>query len=95
MSISTMKFVVVNNVAPRNPAICTACSRSLEAGYLHDLSSSKHYCRMECYPRRMMVSGFAGSVVPMNPFELAIAWPMLTIDVASALIKSVWGNDHV
>jgi hypothetical protein len=45
MSVSTMKFVVVNNVAPRDPAICTACSRSLEAGYLHDLSSSKHYCR--------------------------------------------------
>lgn len=88
MSIPTMKFVVVNNMAPRSPAICAACSRPLERGYLHDLSSSKRYCGIECYPRRMMVSGFVGSVVPMNPFELAVAWPKLTVDVTSALFDS-------
>ncbi|UPK38866.1 hypothetical protein IVB18_17425 [Bradyrhizobium sp. 186] len=95
MSISTMKFVVVNNMAPRSPAVCTACSRSLEWGYLHDLSSSKRYCGMGCYPRRTMMSGFAGSVVAMNPLDLVVAWPTLTVDVASALIESVWGNDRV
>jgi hypothetical protein len=43
----------------------------------------------------MMVSGFVGSVVPMNPFEFAIAWPTLTVDVASALFDSAWGNNRV
>jgi hypothetical protein len=87
-----MKFVVVNSMTPRSPAACAACSRPLERGYLHDLSSSKRYCGTECYPRRMIVSG---SVVPVNPFELAIAWPTLTVDVASALFDSAWGNNRV
>ena len=95
MSISTMKFVVVNNMVPRSPAVCAACSRSLEGGCLHDLSSSKRYCGIECYPRRMMVSGSAESILPMNPFEFAIAWPTLTVDVASALFDSAWGNNRV
>lgn len=95
MPIPIMKFVVVNSMAPRSPAACAACSRPLERGYLHDLSSSKRYCGTECYPRRMMVSGFVGSVVPVNPFELAIAWPTLTVDVASALFDSAWGNNRV
>jgi hypothetical protein len=41
----------------------------------------------------MVVSGFVGSVAPANPFELAIAWPKLTVDVASALFDSALG-DH-
>ena len=92
MPIPIMKFVVVNSMAPHSPAVCAACSRPLERGYLHDLSSSKHYCGIECYPRRMMVSGSAGSNLPMNPFEFAIAWPTLTVDVASALFDSAWGQ---
>ena len=32
-------------------------------------------CRIECYPKWMVVSGFVGSIAPTNPFELAIAWP--------------------
>jgi hypothetical protein len=41
----------------------------------------------------MVVSGFVGSVAPTNPFELAIVWPKLTVDVATALLDSSWG-DH-
>jgi hypothetical protein len=93
MSVHKMKFVVVNNMSPRNPSVCEACSRPLERGYLHDLSSSRRYCGVACYPRWMVVSGFGGSVATTNPFELAIAWPTLTVDVASALFESAWG-DH-
>jgi hypothetical protein len=85
MSVHKMRFVVVNNMAPRNPSACAACSRPLERGYLHDLSTSRRYCGVECYP----LSGFVGSVA----FELAIAWPKLTADVASALFDGAWG-DH-
>jgi hypothetical protein len=36
---------------------------------------------------------FVGSVATANPFELAVAWPKLTVDVASWLFDSAWG-DH-
>jgi hypothetical protein len=84
-----MKYVVVNNMAPRNPSVCAACSRPLERGYLHDLSTSRRYCGVACYP---LLSGFIGLSATMHPFELAIAWPKLTVDVASALFNSVWGD---
>lgn len=93
MPVHKMKFVLVNNRAPRNPSVCAECSRLLERGYLHDLSTSKRYCEIGCYPQWMVVSGFVGSVAPANPFELAIAWPKLTVDVASALFDSALG-DH-
>ena len=93
MSVRKMKFVLVNNMAPRNPSVCAACSQPLDRGYLHDLSTSERYCGIECYPQWMLVSGFVGSIVPTNPFELAIAWPKLTVDVASALFDSAW-SDH-
>jgi hypothetical protein len=41
----------------------------------------------------MVVSGFVGSISPTTPFELAIAWPKLTVDVASALFDSA-RRDH-
>jgi hypothetical protein len=85
-----MKFVVVNNRAPRNASVCAACSRPLERGYVHDLSTSRRYCGVECYPP---VSGLVGSVATTNAFELAVAWPRLTVDVASALFDGAWG-DH-
>ncbi len=85
MSVHKIKFVLVNDMAPRTTSICTACSRPLEQGYLHDLSTLTRYCGIECYPRWMMVGGFVGSFAPTNPFELAIAWRKLTVDVASAL----------
>jgi hypothetical protein len=89
-----MKFVVVNNMAPRNPPVCTERSRPLERGYLHDLSTSKRYCGIECYPKWMVVSGFVGSIAPTNPFELAIAWPKPTVDIASALLDSALGDQR-
>jgi len=86
-----MKFVVVNNMAPRNPSVvCAARSRPLERGYLHDLSTSKRYCGIECRP---LARGIVESVATTNPFALAVAWPTLTVEVASALFDSAWG-DH-
>jgi hypothetical protein len=73
MIVHRMKFVVVNNMAPRNPSVCAACSRRLERGYLHDPFTSKRYCGIECHPQWMAVSGLVGSVAATNPFELAIA----------------------
>ena len=93
MSAHKMKFVVVNNVAPRRPSICTACSRPLERGYLHDLSTSKRYCGIDCYPQWMVMSSFVGLIASTSPFELAIAWPKLTVDFATALLDSAW-RDH-
>jgi len=84
MSVHRMRFVLVNDMAQRNPSACAACSRPLERGYLHELSTSRRYCGVECYP----LSGFVGSVA----FELAIAWPKLTADVASAMFDSAWGT---
>ena len=93
MSVHKMKFVLVNDMVPRRPSVCTECSRPLERGYLHDLSTSKRYCGIECYPRWTWVSGFFGSIGPTSSFEFAIAWPKLTVDVASSLFDSAWG-DH-
>ena len=90
MSVHKMKFVVVNNMAPRNRPICAECSRPLKRGYLHDLSTSRRYCGIECYRQSAMVSGFVGSIAPATAFELAAAWPRLTVDVASALFDSAW-----
>jgi hypothetical protein len=74
MSVHKMKFVLVNDMAPRRPSVCTVCSRPLERRYLHDLSTSKRYCGIECYPQWMVVGDFLGSIAPANPLELAIAW---------------------
>lgn len=93
MSVHKITFVLVNDMTPRHPSVCMACSRPLERGYLHDLSSSRRYCGIECYPRWPMPDGFSGSFAPMNPLELAIVWPKLTVDVASALFDSAW-RDH-
>jgi hypothetical protein len=87
-----MKFVVVNDMAPRKTSVCAACSQPLERGYVRDISTSRRYCGVECYPKWMVVSGFVGLLYPMNPVEFAIAWPMLTVDVASALFDSAWCN---
>ena len=89
MPVHKMKFVVVNNRAPRNTSVCAACSRPLERGYVHDLSTSRRYCGVECHP----LSGLVGSAATTNAFELAIAWPRLTVDVASALFDSA-SRDH-
>ena len=90
MSVHRMQFVLVNNMAPRNPSVCAACSRPLDRGYLHDLSTSRRYCGIECYRQWPVVNGFVGSIAPATAFELAAAWPRLTVDVASALFDSAW-----
>jgi hypothetical protein len=82
-----MRFVVVNDMAPSKTSACTVCSRPLEQSYLRDISTSKLYCGAECYPQRMVVSRFVGSFASI---EFAIAWPMLTVDVASALFDGAW-----
>jgi hypothetical protein len=90
MAVHGMQFVLVNNMAPRNPSVCAACSRPLDRGYLHDLSTSRRYCGIECYRQSAVLSGFVGSIAPAAAFELAAAWPRLTVDVASALFDSAW-----
>jgi hypothetical protein len=85
-----MQFVLVNNMAPRHPSVCAACSRPLDRDYLHDLSTLRRYCGIECYRQSTVVNGFVGSIAPATAFELAAAWPKLTVDVASALFDSAW-----
>jgi hypothetical protein len=93
MSVRKIKFMLVNDIAPRGTSICPACSRPLGQGYLHDLSTSRRYCGIACYPRWMVMSEFVGSFAPTGLFELAVAWPKLTVDVATALFDSAW-RDH-
>ncbi|WP_354120159.1 hypothetical protein [Bradyrhizobium sp. LA6.12] len=85
----------MNNTVPRGSAVCATCSQPLEPGYLRDLSSSKRYCGIACYPRQMMTTSFVGLAVAMDLYALAIAWPTLTVNVASALFDSAWGKDGV
>jgi hypothetical protein len=92
MSVHKLKFVLVNNMAPRNPCVCAACLRPLDRGYLRDLSTSKRYCGVECHRQLMAGSGIVGLIAPPTPFELAVAWPKLTVDVASALFDTAWSD---
>jgi hypothetical protein len=84
--------VLVNNSAPRNPCVCAGCARPLEQSYLHDLFTSKRYCGVECHAQLTVMNEFVGTIGATDPFELAIAWPKLTVDVASALFDSAWSN---
>jgi hypothetical protein len=76
MSVHNMRFVLVTDMVPRVTSVCTACSRPLKQGYLHDLATSRRYCGIECYPQWTVMRGFIWSFASANPFELAIAWPM-------------------
>ena len=44
-----MKFVFVNDRAPRAPSTCAHCSTSIGINYLRDLSSKRLYCDPKCY----------------------------------------------
>src|ERR1700758_3198633 len=66
MSVHQMKFVVVNDMAPRKTSVCARCSRPLEQGYLRDISTSRRYCGVACYPQWMVVSGFVEMFSPTN-----------------------------
>ena len=85
-----MNFVLVNHRALRRPSRCATCSRPLQVGYLHDLSTRSRYCGVECYPGRAAGS-MERSLAKADPFGLAIPFmvlPKLTIDVVSAVFDS-------
>lgn len=52
----SLKFVLVNQRTPSEPSTCVACSRSLAAGYLRDVSTQRHYCDYDCYHRHQAAS---------------------------------------
>lgn len=87
MPAQKMKFVIVNDMTPRDLSACAACSRPLEHGYLHELSTSRRYCGVECYTYGRW-SQQSESVATTNPFELATVLPRLTVDVESAQLDS-------
>ena len=94
MSVRQMRFVIVNDMAPRKTSVCTGCSQPLGQGSLRDLATSRRYCGVKCYPYWMLISGLGRSFTPTNPIEFAIAWPMLTVGVASTLFDSAWHDYH-
>jgi hypothetical protein len=91
MPANRMKFVLVNDIAPRKTSTCSGCSRPLERGNLCDLSTRRRYCGIACYHRWT----FGGFVIPTNLFELAVAWPKLTFDVTTALFDSARSDNLV
>jgi hypothetical protein len=91
MSVLPMQFVLVNDVVSPKAAICAQCALPLARRYLRDLCTSKCYCRIECCPRWIPVSGMLGSTAPASPFGLSMTWPQLTFDVATALFDNAWG----
>jgi hypothetical protein len=87
-----MNFVLVNHRTLRSPSCCAACSRPLQLGYLHDLSTHSRYCSVECYPGRAAGS-MVRSLAKADPLDLVIplmVLPMFTADVVSAVFDSVW-----
>ena len=61
-----MKFVLVNHRTPRKPCACAACSLPLERGFLHDLSTRRRYCGIECYPVMWAMNSPPNSRNPMT-----------------------------
>jgi len=83
-----MKFVLVNHSSVRRPACCAACSRPLERGFLHDLSTHRRYCGVECYRIRIANSEVIGWLTEINPLALAIGWLHFTVTFLSALFDA-------
>jgi hypothetical protein len=77
-----MKFVLVNQRSFRTPFVCAACSRPLEMGFLHDLSTHRRYCGVDCYPGQVMSIELMRWLAETNPLAL---WSTFTVDVMSAL----------
>ena len=75
-----MKFVLVNHRSLRRPSACAACSRPLETGFLHDLSTHRRYCGVDCYPDQVMSTELIRWLAETNPLVL---WPKFTADVIS------------
>jgi hypothetical protein len=87
-----MKFVLVNHRRLRRPCACAACSRPLEGGFLHDLSSQRWYCGIDCYPGQVVSSELIRWLAETNPLALAAGWPKFTADVMSALFDPASRN---
>ena len=88
MPVHKMKFVLVNDMASPPPSVCAKCSRPLEWGYLHDLSTASRYCGIDCYPERISVGGLGGWITLTYPFGLAIDWRKLTDQIAAELLEN-------
>jgi hypothetical protein len=80
-----MRFVLVNGRTPRIPATCAACSRPLDNGFLHDLSTHGRYCGIGCYPDPATDNEVFHWMAETNPFVFAFGWPQLTLDAVSVL----------
>jgi hypothetical protein len=87
-----MKFVLVNHRTPRRPSVCAACSRPLERGFLHDLSTQRRYCGIACYPGQALNGELIRWLAATHPLALAIAWPKFTADVMSVLFDTASRN---
>jgi hypothetical protein len=48
---TSMKFILVNHRTPSRPSNCIECARSLETGYLREVSTQHRYCDHNCYSR--------------------------------------------
>jgi hypothetical protein len=83
MITMAMRFVLVNHRTPRKSFSCSACSRSLDRSYVHDLSTHSCYCGTECYYGIM--GGLIQSFATRDPFEQILVWQTTTINVALAL----------
>jgi hypothetical protein len=83
MMTMAIKFVLVNHRTPRKSFSCSACFRSLERTYVHDLSTHNCYCGTQCYYG--IVGGLIRSFATQNPFEQILFWQTTTINVALAL----------
>jgi hypothetical protein len=80
-----MRFVLVNDRTPRITVTCAACSRLLEDGFLHDLSTHGRYCGIGCYPGQASNNQAFHWIAETNPFVLTFGWPQLTADAVSVL----------
>lgn len=63
-----MRFVLVNDRTPRITVTCAACSRLLEDGFLHDLSTHGRYCGIGCYPGQATNSEVSNWTAENEPF---------------------------
>jgi hypothetical protein len=44
-----MRFVLVNERAPRREAFCVSCEQPILAGYLREIGTYLTYCSHDCY----------------------------------------------
>jgi hypothetical protein len=89
MSVRKMKFMPVNDIAPRGPQSARRVRDRWDRATCMILSTSRRYCGIACYPRWMVMSEFVGSFAPTDLFELAVTWPKL--DTYASKPEQSWG----